>query len=163
MTYQIRDAEVADFGAILELNKESEHFLSPMTMDSLRALNADAALHKVVEADSEVVSFLLVMPSHSNYTSVNYRWFCERYSSFLYIDRIVVSTHHQGRKLGRLLYEELFDFAKQHEITHITAEFDVEPPNEASRRFHASFGFSEVGTQWLNARKKQVSMQLAVL
>ena len=38
--------------------------------------------------------------------------------------------------------------------------FDVDPPNEALRRFHARYGFDEVGTQTLPGGKR-VSLQRA--
>ena len=43
----------------------------------------------------------------------------------------------------------------------VAAEFDVEPPNEASRLLHESFGFTEVGSQWVAAGKKRVTLQIA--
>jgi predicted GNAT superfamily acetyltransferase len=42
----------------------------------------------------------------------------------------------------------------------VACEYDVEPPNDASARFHARFGFGEVGRQRL-AGGKQVSLQMA--
>jgi uncharacterized protein len=39
------------------------------------------------------------------------------------------------------------------------SEFDTDPPNEASRRFHARFGFVEVGAQRVAGGKKTVSLQ----
>jgi uncharacterized protein len=74
---------------------------------------------------------------------------------------VVLGANHQGQRLGQLLYAELFEFAKGCGCSHVAAEFDVEPPNEVSRRFHASLDFIEVGTQYLAGPRKLVSMQLA--
>jgi uncharacterized protein len=163
LNYTTRDSHIGDFAAILQLNSESVRFLSPLTLDSLSALHAQCSMHRVVELGSEVVGFLLALSPDANYSSVNYRWFCERYTNFIYIDRVVLSEDHQGKKLGQQLYVELFEFAKAYGCSYIAAEFDVDPPNEVSRRFHASFGFSEVGAQHLANSKKFVSMQLASL
>ena len=45
---QIRDAVEGDFAAIVGLNLESEHFVSPMDASRLRALHQMAAMHRVV-------------------------------------------------------------------------------------------------------------------
>ena len=157
----IRDAGAADFPAVLALNAESERFLSPMDADRLALLHARAAYHRVVELDSAVVAFLLAFRERSGYDSLNYRWFDERYASFLYIDRVVVSVHRRGKGYGGALYDDLFDFARRQGVATLTCEFDVDPPNETSRRFHSRFGFREVGRQWASYARKQVSFQEA--
>ena len=63
--------------------------------------------------------------------------------------------------MGRRLYEDLFAFARATGVPCVTCEFDIEPMNEASRRFHARFGFAEVGTQSLSGGKR-VSLQCAM-
>ena len=69
------------------------------------------------------------------------------YDQFLYVDRIVVSLACQGQRLGGRMYDDLFAFARQSHAARVTCEFDIDPPNEASRRFHARYGFIEVGTR----------------
>jgi len=44
-------------------------------------------------------------------------------------------------------------------VPWLTCEFDIEPPNPVSMRFHQRMGFREVGTQWIGDGKKQVSLQ----
>ncbi len=160
-TVTIRDAIAADHGAILALNLESEQLVSPMDATRLAQLDAQAAYHRVVEIDGQVAAFLLAFREGADYDSPNYRWFAERYPRFLYIDRIIVSASHQGRQLGRALYEDLFAFAKADGVVNITCEFYVVPFNEGSSRFHAKFGFREVGQQWVANGAKQVSLQIA--
>jgi predicted GNAT superfamily acetyltransferase len=157
----IRDAVDSDFPALLALNAESERFLSPMDPPRLQRLHRMAAYHRVVEMQDSVVAFLLAFRECADYDSPNYRWFGERYPHFLYIDRIVVAAAEQGKRLGAVLYDDLFAFARTGGISRITCEFDIDPPNEASRRFHARYGFREVGTQWVAGGKKQVSLQEA--
>lgn len=154
-----RPATISDFDAILALNEESVHFLSPLDRERLIHLDAQSALHLVVEVDDEVVAFVLAFREGADYDSVNYRWFAGRYPTFLYVDRIVVSPKHQRRGLGRLLYEAVFRSAKASQIPWVTCEFDIDPPNPTSERFHASFGFREVGRQAVAGGKKWVSLQ----
>lgn len=159
----IRDALERDFPALLALNEESVAVLSPLDLDGLRRLHAQAARHRVVEIDGEIAAFLLVLREGADYASPNYRWFAANYDRFLYVDRVVVSLAQQGRGLGRQLYDDLFDWARREGVERIALEFDVEPPNEASRRFHAGYGFREVGSQRVANGKKRVSLQIAAL
>ena len=159
----LRDAAPADFPRLLELNLESEHFLSPLPRARLENLHAEAAYHRVLETDQKIAAFLLAFREGCSYDSPNYRWFAEKYDRFLYIDRVVVSADQQGKGLGKLLYMDLFAFAGRKEAVRVCCEFDVEPPNEPSRLFHQRFGFREVGTQRVAAGKKEVSLQVASL
>lgn len=155
----IRDATPVDFPAILALNAESVHFLSPLDAARLQRLHAQAAYHRVVEHDSKVAAFLLAFREGADYDSPNYRWFVQRYSRFLYIDRIVVARAARGLGFGAQLYDDILAFAAATNAARLTAEFDVEPPNPVSAAFHQRYGFREVGTQWIGGDKKQVSLQ----
>jgi predicted GNAT superfamily acetyltransferase len=155
----LRDSTESDLASILRLNRESEHFLSPLTMDQLRSLHAQARHHRVVMVGEALQGFLLAFREGASYDSPNYRWFAERRDRFLYIDRVVIDAAARGRSLGRRLYEDLFDRAREQAVTLITCEFDIDPPNEGSRRFHEKLGFQEVGTQRVAGGKKAVSLQ----
>src|SRR5512139_181136 len=154
-----RPATVQDFDAVLSLNAESVHFLSPLDRDRLIHLDAQAALHQVLESGGRVVAFILAFREGADYDSVNYRWFSARYERFLYVDRVAVSSGLQGSGLGRVLYESVFALARRSNVPVVTCEYDVDPPNPISARFHARFGFSEVGRQPVGGGKKWVSLQ----
>ena len=156
----IRDAVAHDFAAILALNAESVHFLSGLDAMRLRDLHAQSAYHRVVDVDGDVDAFLLAFREGADYDSPNYRSFAQHYPRFLYIDRVVVSAARQGRGLGALLYADIVAFARSRGIGPLTCEFDLDPPNPVSARFHARFGFREVGRQWLSGGSKQVSLQV---
>lgn len=159
----VRDIEARDEAAILALNLESEAVLSPMDATRYAFLLEHSDYARVVEDDGNVVAFLLAMYEGVwSYDSPNYQWFNERVGNFLYVDRVVVAHSHQGRGIGAMLYDDVFKFARDTETWCVTCEFDIEPPNEASRRFHARYGFVEVGTQDL-AKGKRVSLQSAAL
>lgn len=157
----LRSATPADFPAVLALNEESVQFLSPLDDERLAALHAEAALHQVLEEDGQIVAFLLAFREGAAYDSVNYRWFAERYPRFLYIDRVVVSQQLQSKGAGSGLYRHAFAHAADIDVPWLTCEFDVEPPNPVSERFHAKFGFGEVGRQSVQNGKKVVSLQAA--
>ena len=155
----LRDSTAADLPAILRLNRESEHFLSPLNMAQLTSLHAEARHHRVVEIGAVVQGFLIAFREGARYESPNYRWFADRHERFLYIDRVVIDATTRGRNLGRRLYEDLFECARGQQVALITCEFDIEPPNEGSRRFHQKLGFREVGTQRVAGGRKAVSLQ----
>jgi predicted GNAT superfamily acetyltransferase len=155
----IRDVQPADFAHILALNEESVRFLSPLTPDRLTWLDGLANYHRVVEFEGDTVAFLLALREGSAYDSPNYRWFAEHCEQFLYIDRVVVSSKCRGQGLGDRLYEDLIAYARMQSVPQVTCEFDIDPPNEVSRRFHRKFGFREVGTQSVAAGTKRVSLQ----
>jgi predicted GNAT superfamily acetyltransferase len=161
----IRAATEADFPAILALNDEFVHFTSPMDETRLCQLHKLSAYHKVVEVEQasgrKVVAFLLAFTDGNSYNSVNYQWFNDRLKNFVYVDRIVIAGTQHGRGLGKLLYQDLFYFAKTHTLSKVACEFYILPPNEISKKFHQGFGFYQLSTQWLAGGKKRVSLQVA--
>lgn len=159
----IRPANEDDFPAILDLNAESVHFLSPLTLERLTLLSRSAAYHRVVDANGVVAAFLLAFRESAPYDSPNYKWFEDRYTSFFYIDRVVVRASEQGRGLGPLLYDDVFACARAAGVVRVVCEYDIEPPNEVSRRFHERRGFREVGRQTAANGTKIVSLQEVTL
>jgi uncharacterized protein len=156
-----RTASSNDFEAVLALNRESERFLSPLSIEGLERLHAQSDLHQVLEEDGSVVAFVLALREGARYQSVNYRWFDQRYERFLYVDRIVVSSTQHGRGLGRVLYDLVFAHARATGAPVVTCEYDVEPPNPGSECFHRKFGFVEVDRQLVADGRKQVSLHVA--
>jgi len=108
----IRDAAEADFAAMLRLNVEAEHFLSPLSLPQLQSLRAQAWYCRVIRVEGAVRGFLLALREGADYASVNYRWFADRYSEFLYIDRVVIDAVARGQHLAVQLYEDLFARAR---------------------------------------------------
>jgi predicted GNAT superfamily acetyltransferase len=155
----LRDATPADFAAILALNEAFVSVLSPLDAARLAQLHAQAALHRVIEQNGRIEAFLLVFREGVDYDSPNYRWFAQRYARFLYVDRIVVAADTQARGAGAQLYRDAYALASHDDVPLITCEFDIEPPNPASERFHARLGFREVGRQQLDGGRKTVSLQ----
>ncbi|QBB69614.1 GNAT family N-acetyltransferase [Pseudolysobacter antarcticus] len=157
----LRYATPADFDAILALNAGSVHFLSALDAPRLARLHGFAAYHKVVQDEEKnVAAFLLAFREGVDYDSPNYRWFAERYDAFIYIDRVVIAADARGGGIGATLYTDLFEFARSEGMKIVACEFDLDPPNPASQRFHERQGFREVGTQQLHGGKKRVSLQV---
>lgn len=157
----LRDATAADFPRIVVLNAAEVRQTSAMDLERLAYLHGRAAWHRVAVVGDEVVAFLLAFRDGADYPNPNFDWFAARYPSFVYVDRVVVDAAFNGRGIGSLLYRDLFGRARDLGAGVVACEFNVVPPNEASARFHARWGFREVGTQWLEGGGKQVSLQVA--
>ena len=158
----IRPALVDDFPIIESLNHSVVSLTSPMDAERIQQLHAMSSYHRVIVQDNQLTAFLLVLGPDCDYDSVNYQWFDQHYDDFAYIDRIVVRDRSRGQGLGTLLYENLFAWAISQQIGNIVCEYNVEPLNEASRKFHDVLGFQEVSLERIG-QAKRVSMQLRVL
>jgi uncharacterized protein len=134
---------------------------SPMDLARLREIAQLASHHTVAEVEGRVAAFLLAMREGARYQNDNYAWFAARYVQFFYVDRIVVGADFAGLKIGHRLYQDLFDRARSQGVTAITCEYNLDPPNAASQRFHDRFGFRELGQQWVANGTKRVSLQVA--
>lgn len=155
----LRDATPADFPAILALNEAFVAVLSPLDGGRLAQLHAQAAWHRVIEQNGRIAAFLLAFRENADYDGANFRWFAQRYARFLYVDRIVVAGGGQAQGTGSRLYRDARALASADAVPLITCEFDIEPPNPTSARFHDTQGFREVGQRKLDGGKI-VSMQV---
>ena len=161
-TPDIRPVIIDDFVAIELLNHSVVDLTSPMDAARIQQLHAMSSYHRVIVQDSQIVAFLLVLGPDCGYDSMNYQWFDQRYDEFSYIDRIVVRDGFRAQGLGSILYEDLFAWAINQKIRNIVCEYNVEPLNEASRKFHSALGFQEISLETIG-QAKRVSMQLKVL
>lgn len=157
----IRDAAPGDFETICDLNLAAVQHTSPMDAARLAVLANLSCYHKVASVNGSVAAFLLAMRDGAAYENENFAWFARKYPRFIYVDRIVVSPAFKGLRIGSLLYEDLFRYARNAAMPVVTCEYNILPPNEASRVFHDKFGFKQQGTQWLAGGTKQVSLQAA--
>lgn len=161
--FKVRNAKPNDFTEILRLNEESVHFLSPLTESKLIKLNDEAQFHKVVLSDNEVLAFCLAFREDADYDSVNFLWFKDHYDAFLYIDRVVVDIRKRKAGIAGILYDEIFNYARNTGVPIVSAEIDIAPPNPISLKFHEKYGFREVGKQEVADGKKVVSLQISSL
>ncbi len=159
----LRDADARDFPRILALNDAEAAQTSAMDLARLQALAALATYHRVAVMDGVVVAFLLAMRAGAAYANDNFGWFASRLPDFVYVDRIVVDAGFAGRGIGGAMYRDLFAWARARGIPRVTCEYNVEPPNPASRAFHERFGFRELGQQEAGGGMKRVSLQVADL
>jgi len=140
--------------SVLALNNAHATELSPLTMDELRRLLANAFYARRA---GEMDGFLIALDeTHPAYASPNYLWFRARYSRFVYVDRVVVAQGARGKGHARRLYADLIAQAGAagHEL--IACEVNADPPNPASDAFHAALGFKPVGQAMIHDGAKTV-------
>lgn len=142
----IRDIGDRDVSWILDLNGANVEHTSPLEPASLRLMLGDA-FHARAIGENE--GFIIPFDQTSAYASANYHWFRDRYSEFVYIDRIVIAASARKAGLARALYEDLFAAALRSGRKRIGCEVNVISPNPTSDAFHARLGFVEVGQSTL--------------
>lgn len=165
MVEVLRDAEPRDFEAVLSLNEAAIPAVNAVDIDRLRWFAANAAYFRVAEPDpggtaadeARLLAFLIGLRPGTDYDSPNYRWFCERYDDFGYIDRIAVSDNARRRGLASRLYAD-FERSLAADVRIMTCEVNLVPPNETSMQFHQRLGFRQVGSQATEGGKKRVAM-----
>ena len=163
--FQYRVADQSDFPAILALNHQSEHFLSPLDLPKLSHISSEAGPFQVATAAESVAGFLLAFVPEADYDNPNFFWFKAHYENFLYIDRVVISEDFRGHHLATNFYVRLEQYAIGHSVPRLACEINVDPPNPVSLRFHQKQGFVEVGRQVIEdehakSGKKLVSLQI---
>jgi uncharacterized protein len=128
--------------ALLALNNSHAQELSWLEPERLAHLISQAFLARRI---GDLDAVLLAFDQDATYDSPNFLWFRDRYSRFVYVDRIVVASSARGRGLARRLYEDLFEHAARARHDRIFCEVNLIPPNPVSDAFHAALGFAEVG------------------
>jgi len=158
---QITTIRHRDFGAVLALNEANVPQVSSIGASEVAWFAQNGAYFCVVKEVSKLAGFLIGLRPGTAYTSVNYRWFCEHYDDFAYIDRIAIAPWAQRQGLGHRLYE---DFARsQRGAPILTCEVNIRPPNEQSMRYHLGLGFRQVATQETEGAEKEVAMLVKTL
>lgn len=137
----IRELVAADLPIIWTINQENVPAVGEETRDALARIVEQSVTALVAEVDGALAGFCLVVPPGTDYDSPNYRYFCDRYDDFIYLDRVAITAAHQGKGLGAALYREVERRAR---ARWFTLEVNVVPPNEGSMRFHLREGFREV-------------------
>lgn len=145
MTVLLRPLTLDDRDRVLAINEAVVHKLAPMDGDLYAWFLEVATVALAAEVDGAVAGFVLVLAPGVAYPSDNYRWFSERYTDFLYLDRVAVDDGFRRRGVGSAIYTEVEIHAAAMDRP-VLLEVNEVPPNEASLAFHAARGYRPVGT-----------------
>jgi predicted GNAT superfamily acetyltransferase len=153
----LRKVEESDLGYVLRLNEAAVPAVNSIDLDQMRWFARNAAYFGVAVRDGDVAGFLVGMRPGTTYASPNYRWFCDKYDEFGYIDRVAIAENARRLGLATRLYRD-FEACLPSTVGLLTCEVNIVPPNESSMRFHEEYGFRTVGTQTLVNDRKQVAL-----
>jgi uncharacterized protein len=146
--FTIRPLEPTDLDAVLAINEANVPEVGSITMERLEFLVVESACSLVVDVDGTVAGFCIVIGVDSTYDSVNYRWFMDRYTDAMYLDRVAFTADSRGQGLGTALYGAVHEFVRGVPgMNRWTLEVNADPPNVPSLAFHRARGFVEVDRQ----------------
>ena len=154
---QLTDVTEADLATVLALNESSTPHVNNVDLNMMRWFAANAFYFRIAWIDGLLAGFLIGLRPGLDYGSENYRWFCDNYSDFGYIDRVAVAASARRRGVASQLYD---DFAKtlRGAVPVLTCEVNIRPANESSMRYHESHGFVQVATQETEGGTKKVAL-----
>lgn len=159
MTAPIRDVAPDDLQCVLEMNEAAVPHVNSVPLVQMQKFLDEAAYFRVAIVDGVPAAFLVGLTPDADYQSFNFRWFCERYASFAYIDRVAVTVAARRRGLAAALYRD-FEDAFNAQSQRLVCEVNLRPPNPASMHFHERMGFVRVGSQIIDDGAKEVAMMV---
>ena len=116
------------------------------SIDQQKKLLSVSSYHSILLEDDELIGFAICFRESRPYWSENYKYFENKLDRFLYVDRIAIRSEYRRQGHAKRMYEDIFNFAYQDELT-VTAEVNTKPANQGSIRFHEYMGFKEVGAR----------------
>ena len=155
MDIGVRNLVDSEAERIWAINEEGLPGTGKVSQQEIKALLEFSSLSIGAYLEDRLVGFVICLPPNTDYGSLNYAWFNQRYDKFLYVDRIAVSIEFQNQKIGSILYEHVKKQAEEMDVP-VTAEVNIHPPNPGSMRFHERHGFEQVGV--LDHGEKSVAL-----
>lgn len=156
----IRPVKHSDLTSIHALNESVLPHVNSISISDFEEFMTISSFFLVIEEVEEIAGFVIVIGPDQSYDSENYEYYTNHYSSFDYVDRIVIGEKFRGKGLGSKLYNHLFDVSEEERIT---CEVNIKPPNPKSIQFHQMLGFEEVEQQYSEGGKKWVSLMVREL
>ena len=156
LSIEIAAVEPAEYDDILQLNEASVPHVNSIDATQFAWFCEYGAFVRSARIDGRLAGFIVGLRPGIAYASDNYRWFCEHYDDFAYVDRIAVADWARRRGVAERLYTEFA--ASQSDAPIMTCEVNLRPPNEGSMNFHKRLGFRQVGSQETDAGAKEVAL-----
>ena len=145
--------------AVIGLNDAEVPHVGHLGVDGLAPLLSHAALALVATVEGgQLGGFLVAIAPGESYGSENYRWFEQRGTNHLSVDRVAVANSARRRGIGDALYDVVEQVARRQRRPEVTCEVNLDPPNPGSLAFHRRRGFVEVGQQHTDGGAKTVAL-----
>ena len=160
MKYSIRNATSTDLETVLALNESEVPHVGSLTMTDMQGFLAKAVYFRVTcDENGDVVASLIGLDPDTEYDSLNFQWFCTRYESFAYIDRIAVAPSARRQGIAEALYQDFASIAKEW-TQCLCCEVNLRPANPGSMAYHQRLGFNQVGSLETHGGSKKVAFLL---
>ena len=159
MTCNLRDVLSSDLDAALILNESVVPDVNSIDLQQMRWFADNDAYFRVFMSGEDLAAFLIGLRPATEYASPNYRWFCDHYDDFGYVDRVAVATFARRRGMASRLYDDFVE-SLPGDVSVLSCEVNINPPNESSMRFHARYGFNQVGSQKVEGGAKEVALMV---
>tara|TARA_B100001250_G_C19690982_1_gene740276 strand:- start:459 stop:947 length:489 start_codon:yes stop_codon:yes gene_type:complete len=157
MKPEIVKASKDDLEFILLLNQNSMPAVSSSNIEMMQHFLKICHYFKILKINSQIVGFLNAILPGEDYQSEHYKWFIDKYDSFIYVDRIVLDKTNKNQGYGTLFYNDLINSVKSKKLD-IACEINTKPYNKQSIQFHKKYGFSELGRKDINIKKSVMYM-----
>jgi len=150
----IQDIKLEEIDGLLNLNNAHAQETSLLDESGMYALLRMAFYSRGIKNGSLAV--LIALDQSAPYDNPNFNWFKQRYNTFIYIDRVIVSESSRGLGLATKLYRDLATKAVDAGHDRIVCEVNRVPPNPGSDAFHLAMGFVTVGEAAIFGETKRV-------
>jgi len=141
----IRTLRPTDLELIHKWNESTVPKVNSLTFEEFRLQSINCTYSYIqYSTDSIPVGFIFLYDEKTEYDSLNYLYFKNKYQKFLYVDRIIIAAEHQKKGYGQQLYDYVID---THNPDIFCCEVNIIPPNRQSLSFHQIYGFKEIGQQ----------------
>ena len=154
---QLSVVTAADLEPVLALNEAAVPHVNSIDLEQMRWFADNAFYFKIATIDDQLAGFLIGLRPGLDYRSENYRWFCDNYPDFGYVDRVAVAETARRFGVASSLYED-FTALLEGVVPCMTCEVNLRPPNESSMRYHERHGFRQVATQETEGGAKKVAL-----
>ena len=151
----IRNLTPADLALAHAWNQANTPHVNSLDFAAFSNVYGMSSHRYLIEYNGSPACFSLLMYPESLYESVNFRYFKDRFTNFLYLDRIVIAEEFRGKALATKLYKHIF---ATHAPIPICCEVNSRTPNVASTELHKKLGFRLVGEQSTDKGKKRVQL-----
>ena len=90
----IRDLTSSDLDEAWRINQANTPAVGDEPRDAMDEILSMCTIALASEVDGQVVGFCMVLPPDTTYDSPNYRFFCDRFPEFVYLDRVAFDSEH---------------------------------------------------------------------
>jgi hypothetical protein len=127
---------------LLQLNNDHAQETSWLSETQFKHLLREACYARAVVSNEAMI---LAFDPKAEYDSPNFIWFRERFSNFVYLDRVIVAERARRQGLAAAFYEDLFRWAAANRYDFVGCEVNQVPLNPVSDAFHEKMRFTQVG------------------